>query len=76
MKRLLMLLFVGLMVVGFSCQAADIDMSHFLARQVRVDGHSYAYRVFCRPAGTASGTGRSFCFCMAAASAAVTIERR
>jgi predicted peptidase len=49
MKRLLMLLFVGLMVVGFSCRAADIDMSHFLARQVRVDGHSYAYRVFLPP---------------------------
>jgi hypothetical protein len=46
MKWLLMPLFVGLRVVGFSCHAADIDMSHFVAKQVRVDSHSYVYRVF------------------------------
>ncbi|OOG62907.1 esterase [Rhodanobacter sp. B04] len=50
MKRMLAALLVCLMVVGFSCRAADIEISRFIARQVRIDGHSYAYRVFL-PAG-------------------------
>ena len=46
MKRLLVQWFVWSMVLGASCHAADIDSQHFMTRQVSVDGHRYAYRVF------------------------------